>query len=117
VCPTVFSVHNHPGSHATISLNPGIQCYTFFLNKRWPSDGPGARHAHIPTAATRTLHFAALNTGFFSLTSLRQCVSEVNVWLFLWNLLSTYEFRHGPRDRDREQGAAWWRGPVEQFFV
>jgi hypothetical protein len=53
----------------------------FFLNKHWPSDGTGvARHTDVPTAATRTPHFAVLNTGF-SLTppSVHQCVSEVNV--------------------------------------
>jgi hypothetical protein len=67
-----------------------------FFYKRRPLDGTGgARHTEVPTMATRTPHFAAQNTGC-SLTppSVRQCVSEVNVWLFssetpLTRILST----------------------------
>ena len=42
----------------------------------------GVRLTNVPTAATETPHYAALNRGFtFTPPYLRQCDSEVNVWL------------------------------------
>jgi hypothetical protein len=56
-----------------------------FLYKRWPFYGPGsAWHTYVPTAATRTPHFTALNTGFSLMPpSACQCVLESMLcWLF-----------------------------------
>jgi hypothetical protein len=93
-------------------------CETFLLHvicfdKQWLLNGlaVGARHTKVLTAATRTHHFAVLNTGF-SLTppSVRQCVMEVNVWLFLLTRICEPEgFGHVPAQ------AGVWHGKVDAW--